>query len=156
MTHSQLPFTADLHALETLVPTLDDLAGTETEVEGRTAGVGVKLLAVHELADVSHAESLALLGDGSVSDLEVLDDQSAGQGLLLAALLLGLLGSLLLLLDRLRGFGLLLLGSLFSLLLGGVRGGSLLLSGGRGGSLGVGLLRLGLSLLVSNLLGSGG
>jgi hypothetical protein len=52
-THGQLPLTTDGHTVQTLVPTLDNLTGTKTEVEGLTAGVGVELLAVLELADVS-------------------------------------------------------------------------------------------------------
>ena len=170
-THRQLPLTANFHALQTLIPTLDDLTGTQTEVERRTAGVGVELLAIHELSDVSrdddvksiltaftpakdlpHTQSLALLCNGSITDLEVLNDQAAGQSLLLGALLLGLLVGLLLLLSGLSGVSLLFLRRLLGLLLGGVGSGSLLLGGRRSRSLRIGLLSLGLSLLVGSLL----
>lgn len=50
--HSQLSLSTDSHPGDSLVPTLDDLSSTQSEVERRTGSVGVKLLAVEELADV--------------------------------------------------------------------------------------------------------
>jgi hypothetical protein len=49
----QLSLSTNGHAGETLVPALDDLSPAEDEREGGAAGVGVKLLSVLELADVS-------------------------------------------------------------------------------------------------------
>lgn len=51
-THGQLSFTPDGHPCDTLVPTLDDLTGTQSEVERSAGGVGIELLAVQQLADV--------------------------------------------------------------------------------------------------------
>jgi hypothetical protein len=50
--HGQLSFSTDGHPGDSLVPTLDDLSSAQSEVERRTGSVGVKLLAVEELADV--------------------------------------------------------------------------------------------------------
>jgi hypothetical protein len=50
--HGQLSFSTDSHPGDSLVPTLDDLSSAQSEVERRTGSVGVKLLAVEELADV--------------------------------------------------------------------------------------------------------
>lgn len=52
-TYGQLPLTTNSHTFNTLVPTLDNLTGTKTEVEWLTAGVGIEDLAVRQLADVS-------------------------------------------------------------------------------------------------------
>src|SRR5258706_14220790 len=72
--------TTDAHAGDTLVPTLDHLAGTETEVE-RVAPVpaGVELLAVAPGATrVVDEDSLADNGLLAVADHLVFDDQVAG------------------------------------------------------------------------------
>jgi hypothetical protein len=50
--HGQLSFSTDGHPSDSLVPSLDDLSSAQSEVERRTGSVGVKLLAVEELADV--------------------------------------------------------------------------------------------------------
>jgi len=57
----QLSFTTNGHADESLVPTLNDLSTTEEEREGGTTSVGVELLAVVELTDVSGVVSICLL-----------------------------------------------------------------------------------------------
>jgi hypothetical protein len=63
--------------------TLDDLTTTENKLERSTSGVGVELLAVGQLADVTHAEALAGLGDGALSEFGVLDDKTGRKGLLM-------------------------------------------------------------------------
>lgn len=57
----QLSFTTNGHADESLVPTLNDLSTTEEERKGGTTSVGVELLAVVELTDVSGVVRIYLL-----------------------------------------------------------------------------------------------
>jgi hypothetical protein len=68
-THSQPPLTADIHTHQTLVPALDDLSTAEDEREGFTGRVGVELLAVGELADVSAGSARTLREDWGVAEV---------------------------------------------------------------------------------------
>lgn len=72
----------NVHANETLVPAGDNLTAAKDEREGLAASVGVELLSVLQLANVTHAEALAWLCGGSGSDLDVLDDKTGGEGAL--------------------------------------------------------------------------
>jgi len=120
--NGQLALTTQHHALDTEVPSLDDLTASQVEVEGLSAGVLVKDLAVGQATNVTHTDLLARLGGGTSSNLDILNDQAVGEDLLVV--LLGLL-----LLDLLLGgllLGLFLLGGL---LLGSLLLGSLLLRG---------------------------
>ena len=51
-THGQLSLSTDGHTGNTLVPTLDNLTSTQSEVERSSGGVGVELLSVQELSNV--------------------------------------------------------------------------------------------------------
>lgn len=64
---------------------LDDLSLSEQEDEGLSVGVGVEDLSVSELSDVTHTDLLSGLGDGTGSELGVLDGESGSEGLLLDA-----------------------------------------------------------------------
>lgn len=150
---SETTLSTDLHALDTLIPALDDFALTKLEVERLAAGALVEDLAVGELADVAHADLLAGLASGTVTLALLLDDETGGE------LGGGHLGSRLLDSLLLDGFGLGLgiLGALCLLLDFGL--GDLGRGGGGGSSSGIGLELFGsgfLNGLVSGaLLGLG-
>lgn len=141
--------TTDSHAGDTDVPTLDDLALSELEGERLALLVGVEDLAVLELADVAHSDSVATLGSNTLSELlvvhldstDLLNAESAG-GLVAGGgrALLEVLGEL----DLLVGLGL-LLGILLGLNSGGIAVvllELLLLGLGQGGLLSLGRLGL--------------
>jgi hypothetical protein len=78
---------ADGHAGDTDVPALDDLAGAELESERLALLVAVEdLVVLLELADVAHADAVAVLGGGTGAGLLVVDghagdDAGTGGGL---------------------------------------------------------------------------
>jgi hypothetical protein len=66
--NSELALLAHLHAEEALIPALDDLAITDSELERVTAVVaGVELLAVGESAPVVDCDGVTALGLGSLA-----------------------------------------------------------------------------------------
>lgn len=83
----ELSLSTDGHTVQSLVPSLDDFPSAENEGEWCTGSVGVKLLAVGQFTNVSrisvsspvlgrvnlpHRQSLAGLGDGTGTGLDVL------------------------------------------------------------------------------------
>jgi hypothetical protein len=66
--------------------------------EGLALGVGIELLAVGQLADVTHGDALAALGNRALADFDVFNHQTGRElllfqlGLLLNGFSLGLLG----------------------------------------------------------------
>src|SRR5690554_5607207 len=92
--NGQATLTAQHHALDTEIPTLDDLTAAQVEVEGLSAGVLVKDLAVGQTADVAHTDLLAGLGGSTGTDLDILNDHTVGEDLLVVLLGLLLLGFL--------------------------------------------------------------
>lgn len=67
------PLATNGHAGNTNVPALDDLAATELEAERLALLVAVEDLAVLELANVAHADTVTLLGCRAASDLLVVN-----------------------------------------------------------------------------------
>ena len=114
------------------------------ETDRRSLGVGIENLPVVEFTDVSHTDLLAVLGDSSISNLGVGDDESTIESSRTVGLLLDLL------LDFVfDGSGGLLL------CLGGDRGGNDRGGGGDGGGVGLGLLGELLSLVLGEGRGHG-
>jgi hypothetical protein len=105
--------TTDLHADETDVPALDDLAFSKTEGERLALGVRIEDLSVLQLFDIPHVALASVLGDGTstgllVLDGDAIDDFRGGHGGLLGRLLGVLLALSRALLDRLCKLDLLL------------------------------------------------
>lgn len=72
----QPPLLSDLHAYNSLVPSLDHLALSELEGEWLALCVRVEDFAVGQLADVAHAGLLPLLGYRAVSLLLDFDEET--------------------------------------------------------------------------------
>lgn len=152
--------TTDSHAGDTNVPTLDNLTLAELEGEGLALLVGIKDLAVLELADVAHGDNIAALGSNTLSELLVVHLDTAdllhaegASGLVTRGgrTLLEVLGEL----DLLVGLGLLLGLGLNSSGVTVVLLELLLLGLGKGGLLslgGLGLVSLGHQVIKANLL----
>src|SRR5262249_32072457 len=77
----ELAAAADAHTEEALVPSLDDLAFAESELERRAAiARAVELRPAEERARVVDGELVAVGGGSSAPDRDVLDLQRAGSG----------------------------------------------------------------------------
>lgn len=94
--NSQPTLATDGHAENTNVPALDDLTLANLEAERRALLVGIKNLAVLELANVTHANAVAVLHGAAGTSLAVVDGDTVDNLDTKSLLLGGLLSSLVL------------------------------------------------------------